>query len=50
MTDADGCRGNNITPSTFHNWLSRWRKIAADQIPQPSYNHSEIPRPKQVDT
>ena len=47
MTDADWCRENDITPSTFYNWLSRCRKIAADQIPQPSYGHSETPRPKQ---
>lgn len=47
MTDADWCRENDITPSTFYNWLSRCRKIAADQIPLPSYGHSETPRPKQ---
>lgn len=47
MTDADWCRENDITPSTFYNWLSRCRKIAADQIPQPSYGHSETPRQKQ---
>ena len=23
MTDADWCRENDITPSTFYNWLSR---------------------------
>lgn len=46
MTDADWCRENDITPSTFYNWLSRCRKIAADQIPQPSYGHSETPRSK----
>ena len=32
MTDADWCRENDITPSTFYNWLSRCRKIAADQM------------------
>ena len=47
MTDADWCRENDIKPSTFYNWLSRCRKIAADQIPQPSYGRSETPRPKQ---
>ena len=47
MTDADWCRENNITPSTFYNWLSRCRKIASDKIPQPSYGHSGTPRPKQ---
>ena len=41
MTDADWCRENDITPSTFYNWLSRCHKIAADQIPQPSYGHSK---------
>ena len=46
MTDADGCRENNITPSTFYNWLSRCRKIASDQIPQPSYGHSGTPPSK----
>jgi len=46
MTDADWCRENDITPSTFYNWLSRCRKIAADQIPQPSYGHSETPPSK----
>jgi len=47
MTDADWCRENDITPSTFYNWLSRCRKIAADQIIQPSYGHSGTPRQKQ---
>ena len=47
MTDADWCRENNITPSTFYNWLSRCRQIASDKIPQPSYGHSGTPRPKQ---
>ena len=48
MTDAaDWCRENDITPSTFYNWLSRCRKIAADQIPQPSYGHSKTTRQKQ---
>lgn len=47
LTDADWCRENDIKPSTFYNWLSRCRKIAVDQIPQPSYGHSETPRPKQ---
>lgn len=47
MTDADWYRENDIIPSTFYNWLSRCRKIAADQVPQPSYGNSEMPRPKQ---
>ena len=48
MTDAaDWCRENDITPSTFYNWLSRCHKIAADQIPQPSYGHSKTLRQKQ---
>ena len=33
MTDADWCRENGIAVSTFYNWVSRCRKVAADQIP-----------------
>ncbi len=47
MTDADWCRENDIAVSTFYNWVSRCRKVAADQIPAPSYGHCEIPRSKQ---
>ena len=47
MTDADWCRENDIAVSTFYNWVSRCRKVAADQIPAPSYAHCEIPRSKQ---
>ena len=47
MTDADWCRENDISVSTFYNWVSRCRKTAADQIPPPNYGHCEIPRSKQ---
>lgn len=47
MTDADWCRENDITVSTFYNWVSRCRKTAADQIPATNYGHLEVPRPKQ---
>ena len=47
MTDADWCRENDISVSTFYNWVSRCRKAAADQIPPPNYGHCEIPRSKQ---
>ena len=47
MTDADWCRENDIAVSTFYNWVSRCRKVAADQIPAPSNAHCEIPRSKQ---
>ena len=47
MTDADWCRENDIAVSTFYNWVSRWRKTAADQIPAANYGHLEVPRPKQ---
>lgn len=47
MTDADWCREHQISPSTFYNWISRCRKAVADQILEPSYGHSEKPRPKQ---
>ena len=47
MTDADGCRKNDIAVSTFYNWLSRFRKSAVDQIPLPNYDHFEVPHPKQ---
>ena len=47
MTDADWCRENGIAVSTFYNWVSRCRKTAADQIPEPNYGHCEIPRLKQ---
>ena len=46
MTDADWCRENDIAVSTFYNWVSRWRKTAADQIPAANYGHLEVPRPK----
>ena len=47
MADADWCRERGIAPSTFYNWVSRCRKAAADQIPAPSYEHQDSPRPKQ---
>ena len=47
MTDADWCRENNISVSTFYNWVSRCRKTAADQIPTPNYGHHAEPLPKQ---
>ena len=47
MTDADWCRENDISVSTFYNGVSRCRKAAADQIPPPNYGHCEIPRSKQ---
>ena len=47
MTDADWCRENDIAVSTFYNWVSRCRKVAADQIPAANYGHLEVPRPKQ---
>jgi transposase-like protein len=47
MTDADWCRENDISVSTFYNWVSRCRKAAADQIPPPNYGHHVEPLPKQ---
>lgn len=47
LTDADWCRENDISVSTFYNWVSRCRKAAADQILAPNYGHLENPRPKQ---
>ena len=47
MTDADWCRENDISVSTFYNWVSRCRKAAADRIPPPNYGHCEISRSKQ---
>lgn len=47
MTDADWCRENDIAVSTFYNWISRCRKVAADQIPAPHYGHLEVPHPRQ---
>lgn len=49
MTDADWCRENGIAVSTFYNWVSRCRKVAADQIPVPNYGHLEIPQSKTAD-
>ena len=47
MTDADWCRENDISVSTFYNWVRRCRKAAADQIPPPNYGHHVEPLPKQ---
>mgnify|MGYP001623924986 CR=1 FL=1 len=47
MTNADWCRENDIAVSTFYNWVSRCRKIAAEQISPPNYGYLEVPRPKQ---
>lgn len=47
MTDAGWRRENGIAVSTFYNWVSRYRKAAADQIPSPNYGHLETPRSKQ---
>ena len=41
LTDADWCRENDIVASTFYNWVSRCRKVAAD------YGYPPVPRPKQ---
>ena len=46
-TGADRCRENDIAVSTFYNWVSHCRKVAADQIPAANYGHSPVPRPKQ---
>ncbi len=43
---ADWCRLNDITPSTFYNWLSRARKDASIVIPEPNYGHTPEPLPK----
>ena len=43
MTDADWCRENDIAVSTFYNWVSRCRKVAADQIPAEYYGAAEPP-------
>ena len=47
MTDADWCRENDIAVSTFYNWVSLCRKIAADRIPAANYGHLEVSSPKQ---
>lgn len=47
LTDADWCRNHQIAPSTFYNWISRCRKACADQIVEPKYGHSDLPRGKQ---
>lgn len=46
MTDADWCHENGIAVSTFYNWVSRCRKVAADRIPVPNYGHLDIPQSK----
>ncbi|WP_390408632.1 IS66 family insertion sequence element accessory protein TnpA [Blautia hominis] len=47
MTDADWCCENGIEVSTFYNWVSRCRKVAAAQSLPPNYAHLEAPRPRQ---
>ncbi len=47
LTDADWCRQNNISASTFYNWISRCRKDACAVVPEPKYGHSGLPQPKQ---
>ena len=47
LTDADWCRANQISPSTFYNWISRCRKAAPGQILEPTYGHTNTPQPKQ---
>ena len=47
MTDADWCRENDIAVNTFYNWVSRCRKVAADQILAVNYGHFEVSRLKQ---
>lgn len=46
MTDADWCLENDISVSTFYNWVSRCRKMAADQIPAPNYGRHVEPLSK----
>ena len=47
LTDADWCRANHISPSTFYNWISRCRKAASEQILEPTYGHTNTPHPRQ---
>ena len=47
MTDADWYRENDISVSTFYNWVIRCRKAAADQILPPNYSHHVESLPKQ---
>ena len=47
LSDYQWCKKHGIHPRTFYNWVSRWRKTAADQIPAANYGHLEVPRPKQ---
>ena len=46
MTDADWCRENDIAVSTFYNWVSRCRKVAADQIPPANVRGKVILQPQ----
>ena len=47
LSDAEWCRQNEISASTFYNWVTRCRRNAAANIPEASYGHSENPRPRQ---
>ena len=47
MTDADWCRENDIAVSSFYNWVSRCRKVAAEKIPAPNCGHHAQPLLKQ---
>ena len=48
MTDADWCRENGIAVSTFYNWVSRCRKMAADRSPYQTMGIWKSHSPKQM--
>lgn len=47
LSDAEWCRQNGVSISTFYNWITRCRKKASESIPMATYGHSENPRPNQ---
>lgn len=48
LSDADWCREHQIPPSTFYTWIKKCRQAAqSDQLIEPRYGRSIVPRPNQ---
>lgn len=47
LSDQQWCRENGIEPSTFYNWVSRFRKKGITDIPEPCHAWEFSPTPVQ---
>ena len=47
MSDAQWCLQQGINPGTFYNWVSKLRKKACYDIPEPIHETDTVSSPKQ---